>query len=128
MPTLWDAADNVTQVLFPGAHSDVGGGYPSANRESCLSDCTLLWMMSRLTEIGVRFAEPRPLALNPDPTGTAHKPWEHFPFNVPTAFEGERDFPAHVAIDPSVQKRMAAAAVVGEPGEAPEPYEPENLP
>ena len=28
VPTLWSAAPNVTQMVFPGAHADVGGGYP----------------------------------------------------------------------------------------------------
>ena len=28
-PTLWDDRDGVVQVLFPGAHADVGGGYPA---------------------------------------------------------------------------------------------------
>lgn len=128
MPTLWEEADNVTQVLFPGAHSDVGGGYPTTNRESGLSDGALLWMMERLSETGVRFAVPSPIAIHPDPAGTAHKPWKHVPFNIPNAFNGDRSFPAGSAVDPSVEKRMAAGKIIAEPGEAPEPYAPANLP
>ena len=28
VPTLWSAAPNVKKMVFPGAHADVGGGYP----------------------------------------------------------------------------------------------------
>lgn len=128
MPTLWDAAPNVTQVLFPGAHSDVGGGYTSTNNECGLSDGALQWMIARMRETGVRFFATPPLAIRPDPAGVAHKPWLHFPFNVPTLLVGEREFPTGIAVDASVQKRMAAGNVVAEPGEAPAPYHPTNLP
>jgi uncharacterized protein (DUF2235 family) len=128
VPTLWDAADNVTQVLFPGAHSDVGGGYPMTHNESGLSDGALVWMMHRLEEAGVRFADIPPIAIKPDAAGAAHKPWTHFPFNVPTVFVGKRSFPAGIRVDASVEKRMAAGNVIGEPGENPAPYEPDNLP
>jgi Uncharacterized alpha/beta hydrolase domain (DUF2235) len=40
-PTLWDDREGVVQVLFPGAHADVGGGYPLTNNESGLSDGAL---------------------------------------------------------------------------------------
>src|SRR5689334_3880114 len=48
VPTLWDADKRILQVLFPGAHADVGGGYPDENQESGLSDGALAWMISRL--------------------------------------------------------------------------------
>jgi uncharacterized protein (DUF2235 family) len=44
--TLWDPpkpAQNLEQVWFPGAHADVGGGYP----QQPLSDITLHWMQSQ---------------------------------------------------------------------------------
>ena len=41
VPTLWDADQRITQLLFVGAHADVGGGYPQSNEESALSDATL---------------------------------------------------------------------------------------
>ena len=128
IPTLWDTADNVTQLLFPGAHSDVGGGYPMINGESGLSDCALQWMMDRLSENGVRFAATLPIPVKPDPTGIAHKPWRHIPFNVPTVFVGRRTFPAGMTIDASIEKRRAAAGIIGEPGETPVRYQPSNLP
>ncbi len=129
-PTLWDAAGNVTQVIFPGAHSDVGGGYPMTDRQSGLSDIALQWMMDRLTEVGVSFVDkpPSPLVIEPDPAGTAHKPWTHRPFNVPTVFVGKRKFPSGITMHPSIAQRMASSAVVAEPGEAVGPYAPDNLP
>jgi len=45
-PTLWDPpkpAQHIEQVWFPGAHADVGGGYP----EQPLSDVALHWMQTR---------------------------------------------------------------------------------
>jgi uncharacterized protein (DUF2235 family) len=128
VPTLWDPAGHVTQVIFPGAHADVGGGYPISNGESGLSDCALVWMMQQLAETGVSFADTPPIPIKPDAAGIAHKPWMHFPFNVPTIFVGKRSFPAGMAVDASVQKRMAAGNVIGEPGEGPVPYAPDNLP
>lgn len=127
-PTLWDPAPNVTQVLFPGAHSDVGGGYPTANNESGLSDGALQWMIARLAEIGVRFNANPGIDIDPDAAGVAHKPWDKPPFNLPTVFKGEREFPAGMAMDPSIQARMAAGHVQAAPGEAPAPYDPDNLP
>jgi uncharacterized protein (DUF2235 family) len=128
VPTLWDTASHVTQVIFPGAHSDVGGGYPMSNGESGLSDGALQWMIERLAESGVSFLDTPPIPISPDANGIAHKPWSHFPFNVPTVFVGKRSFPATVTFHPSVQKRMSAGHVIGEPGEAPAPYAPDNFP
>ena len=51
-PTLWtkvkDSRD-VQQVWFPGAHSDVGGGY----RETGLSDGALKWMLDEAAACGL---------------------------------------------------------------------------
>ncbi|MCY4229139.1 MAG: DUF2235 domain-containing protein [Gammaproteobacteria bacterium] len=47
-PVLWDESrecdDRIEQVWFPGAHSDVGGGYPRHN----LSLVSLNWMISKV--------------------------------------------------------------------------------
>lgn len=69
IPTLWDKADHVEQVLFPGAHADVGGGYP----EHELSDIALGWMKEKLEQVGVLFDA---LNISPNPAGIAHKPWK----------------------------------------------------
>jgi hypothetical protein len=77
-PTLWEDDDRVTQVLFAGAHADVGGGYPA--KESGLSDCSLQWMMQALKEVGVAYTNPLPLRLGADPNGVSHSPWEDAAF------------------------------------------------
>jgi uncharacterized protein (DUF2235 family) len=82
MPTTWDyPASNVTQLLFAGSHSDVGGGYPQLNGESGLSDVALEWMIQQLKAVGVEFAEIVP-PFGPDALGTAHKPWKELPFSL----------------------------------------------
>lgn len=50
-PTLWTATEgrDVKQIWFPGAHSDVGGGY----REIGLSNGSLLWMLAEATGKGL---------------------------------------------------------------------------
>lgn len=127
-PTLWDPAPNVTQRLFPGAHGDVGGGYPEAHNESGLSDGALNWMMGNLAQIGMPFLPSLPCAITPNPEGTAHKPWEHPPWNLPGISLGPRSFPAGLPQDLSIAARMAAASVIAEPGESPMRYQPTNLP
>lgn len=74
-PTLWSGREGVVQVLFAGAHADVGGGYPTANRESALSDIALQWMIDELAARGVRFG-PVPNDVKPDPFAPAHEPWK----------------------------------------------------
>ena len=51
-PTLWTRTEgrDVKQVWFPGAHSDVGGGY----RETGLSDGALAWMVAEAEDKGWR--------------------------------------------------------------------------
>lgn len=127
-PTLWEPAERIEQVLFPGAHGDVGGGYPAANGESGLSDLALAWMLGRLSSVGVRFAAGAAEALHPDAAGVAHQPWAHAPWTLPGVILGPRGFPGDVAVDASVAARRAAGPVVAEPGTAPAPYAPGNLP
>lgn len=81
-PTLWDDDPRVTQLLFPGAHSDVGGGYPTEGGESGLSDGALQWMTERLTEQGVRFKDTPPMPVRPDALGPSHGPWDQLPWRV----------------------------------------------
>ncbi len=49
---LWGPQDSdIKQVWFPGAHSDIGGGYPEA--ESGLSKITLRWMIKEAVANGL---------------------------------------------------------------------------
>lgn len=72
-PTLWtdiEPGRNVKQIWFPGAHSDVGGGY----REKGLSDGALKWMITEAEETKLRF---KPSALDqilPSSKDTLHDP------------------------------------------------------
>jgi len=72
-PTLWltrDENQDVQQVWFAGAHSDVGGGYA----ETGLSDIALQWMIDRAKGVGLAFDEEAMKArpLRPDPKMGAH--------------------------------------------------------
>jgi len=126
-PTLWNPAENVHQVLFAGAHSDVGGGYTSQNKESGLSDIALIWMTDQLKALGLQFGSSDCPNTQPDPSGTSHKPWEHFPFN--DGLKALRKFNGKgLIVHESIQQRMHAGPVVQEPGEAAAVYHPLNLP
>lgn len=59
-PTLWKgpvaASQTLEQVWFTGAHSDVGGGEPSAGTgTTALSDITLAWMIGKASALGLQF-------------------------------------------------------------------------
>src|SRR4029077_4187512 len=72
-PRLSDHDDRIVQVLFTGAHADVGGAYPDS--ESGLSDGGLQWVVEELTKLGVAFAAKPGVVLKPDACGIAHAPW-----------------------------------------------------
>ncbi len=127
-PTLWEPREGVLQVLFPGAHGDVGGGYPSVNRESGLSDGALLWMADQLASVGVRFHVTWLGTIQPNDSGTAHQPWAKLPWTLPGVAIGPRSFPKTLAVAPAVPGRKVAGPVVAEPGTPPMPYDPSNLP
>ena len=72
-PALWEtdpgnAAQVVEQAWFPGAHSDVGGGYPDAG----LSDNAFLWMAEAAQRAGLALDEDVLKSLEPDPRGPIH--------------------------------------------------------
>lgn len=127
-PTLWDSAPTVTQLLFPGAHGDVGGGYPTANGESGLSDIALTWMIDRLGEVGVRFSPEQADPPNLNAAGTAHQPWRRLPWTLPGVSLGARRFPEGMREHSSIADRVAAGNVKADPSESPEPYTPTNRP
>ena len=120
-PTLWDARDGVVQVLFPGAHSDVGGGNPVA--ESGLSDGPLAWMAQQLATAGVLF-EALP-AGRTDAIPMQHQPW--FGGDVPYK-TGPRQFPPGLRLSERVLQRASAASAQLERGPTPAPaYRPRNI-
>ena len=120
-PTLWDPDPRVTQVLFVGSHSDVGGGYP----ECAQSDAALKWMTARLAQLGVRFSAAPTFVPRPDPKGPAHEQWRRPPWD--RLVHRPRVFPDGLALSQSLIDRLAAGDVVAEPGSAGCPYIPANL-
>jgi uncharacterized protein (DUF2235 family) len=124
-PTLWSGSPQATQVLFPGAHGDVGGGYPISGNESGISDCALAWMTEQLTALGVRFAATPTCRAAPDAAGIAHQPWAHFPWTF--GLRGPRSFPAGLVRTQCLLDRLAGGPVLGDPGGVLCPYAPVNL-
>ena len=69
-PTLWTGVGppRVRQIWFPGAHSDVGGGY----LEIGLSDGALEWMMDEAKTRGLKVLAGVKKQLNVDPLAVVH--------------------------------------------------------
>ncbi len=125
-PTLWQPREKVIQMLFSGAHADVGGGYPTTDHESELSDIALVWMIEKLKDVGVVFHADYAASLHPKATGVAHKPWSHLPFNL--APHNPRSFPKNMRLHDSVNARKNAGNVIAEPNTPAAPYQPTNIP
>ena len=125
--TKWADRKNVVQFLFPGAHADIGGGYPTKNKESGLSNGALLWMVDRLKELDVKFKE-QIKTLNPaDASGVAHQPWLYKPFKL-IAKLGYRNFSgADFKIHESVNLRKQLTEVKADPSLSNGKYAPKNL-
>jgi uncharacterized protein (DUF2235 family) len=107
-PTLWDCdPPRVTQCLFPGAHADVGGGYPQ--EESQLSEITLSWMIAQLNTVGVRFtASPAPS--EECATGPMHLPWTSPGFSLrpvaPREFPSYTEAPSRIPVAKELRSRL----------------------
>ncbi|MBS0315665.1 MAG: DUF2235 domain-containing protein [Proteobacteria bacterium] len=124
-PTLWDDAANVTQALFAGGHSDVGGGYA----EHGLSDVPLLWFVDRLQhpDVGLAFQRAPRTPVVPDACASAHREWLKPEWQALGA--APRAFRAGMLVNDAVRQRMNAAAVQPDPPPAAaEKYAPKNLP
>jgi len=122
-PTLWNKRDGVKQLLFPGAHADVGGGYPMAHGESKLSDGALKWMVDELQALEVRFAGEPAYDLATYPAGAAHQPWRGKPYET-----ARRSFPAESLGHCSLMVRASQPEVFPDPEASPEKYDPDHKP
>jgi hypothetical protein len=107
-PTLWEDDVRVTQVLFAGAHSDVGGGY----NECQLSDISYQWMANRLAALDLLFAQEPTYNPGPDFRGQSHRPWTHAPWSALGV--NPRTFPANIRVSKSVCDRVSAGPVPSE--------------
>jgi hypothetical protein len=124
-PTLWDADARIIQVLFPGEHADIGGGYPPTDNECGLSDFSLRWMMDKLTALHVIFADPLAAIPQPDARGVAHQPWLVPPWTLLP--RRPRRFPTGLGVAQSLVDRLAAGPVIAAPGQPAANYGPGNL-
>ena len=128
-PTLWTVSDppdpRITQVLFPGCHSDIGGGFVGPGVETGLSDCTLGWMMKQLSGRGVKFLDPLVYKPRPNPCATAHAAWlTGIWHDLP---QGPRIFPAGLYLSNEILSRAAGGMVVPDPTLVAAAYQPDNL-
>ena len=120
-PALWNPRTGIEQVLFPGAHSDVGGGYPAG--ETGLSDWALLWMETRLKRVGVTFSAQ--IGAAPTVRGLAHRPWLGTKYAT-----APRQFPAGLLLSRSNVDRVGSGLVPAEQRTGPAahlPYRPAHL-
>ena len=78
-PTFWAPRNGVMQQIFPGCHSDVGGGFPHRG----LSDSVLQWMLTQLQTAGL-ISDTTTLnpPLAPDALDVAQDDGAKFPFNL----------------------------------------------
>jgi uncharacterized protein (DUF2235 family) len=126
-PTLWDSDPRIVQALFPGCHSDVGGGFVGPGVESGLSDCTLKWMIEQLKSLGVTFLDPLTYVPQPNSRATSHATWltgvwRYLP-------QSPRGFPPPpgLYLSGEVIARATAGAVIPDPSLAACPYTPDSL-
>jgi uncharacterized protein (DUF2235 family) len=124
-PTLWDADPRIVQVLFPGAHSDVGGGYDTVGTDSGLSDCSLVWMTRELAALGVKFAAPARYLPTPQPLAVGHQPWLTSPWNVLP--RRPRVFPTGLCLAQCLIDRYHGDTAIGQSGMLVAAYRPGNL-
>jgi uncharacterized protein (DUF2235 family) len=127
-PTFWNGREGVTQVLFPGAHADVGGGYPE--KESGLSDIAADWMLRQLgnpATVGLHL-KPQPWGFKPDWFADSHEPWTQFPFSArPSGPRNPIPFPAEIDAHVSIAHRMGMDPKNGDPVEVVKKYVPTAL-
>ena len=98
-PTFWAARNQVVQQVFPGCHSDVGGGYPNAG----LSDAALQWMVANFATVGLKCDTKLVKGFKPDPLAPAQDDGAVFPFN--NTPRRARQFPETAAASQSITAR-----------------------
>ena len=113
-PTFWAKRAGVFQQVFPGCHSDVGGGFPNSG----LSDAALVWMLDQLGSVGLPCDRTK-LNLAPNPLATAEDDGATPPFNRTP--RRPRVFPDHVDVSDSLRARWNRPTEML-PSLAPSPY------
>lgn len=102
-PALNPARTKVFEVWFPGAHSDIGGGYDDSND---MAGVTFNWVdaIMKKNQITTRVTQ-----VYADATGIQHHPENVFPINVGGYYH--RKLPVNSVIDTTVFTRAANYAV-----------------
>lgn len=117
-PTFWAEREGIVQQIFPGGHSDVGGGYSQRG----LSDCALDWMIRQLNNVCPVFDASRPgVGLNPNAASAAHDDSRVFPFSATPS--RVRVFPRNAVPSETLRHRLHVA-VETLPGTNKPPYAP----
>jgi len=100
VPSPWNPRHGVTQLWFPGVHSDVGGGYPFKG----LADISFDWMLREAgtPEVGLRLEAVSGLA--PDPLADRHESADSLVWALRSA---PRDIPDDARLHPCVRERFA---------------------
>lgn len=100
-PLLWNGCrrwQSLKQVWFPGAHADVGGGYP----ETYLSDGALRWMAEEAQQCALKLSRWPQITGSPlGPDRVHHQLRGLFIANRATA---RRDLATHSSLPPTVFK------------------------
>lgn len=126
-PTLWRPRAGVEQVLFAGAHADVGGGYPAA--ESGLANIPLAWMRECLTGAGVHLKAPVPGQHEGEATAGSHQPWRDGLWAVqpraPRRFSPLQCVDVHPSV--GVRRRHDGIFRLYPDDAAPAPYDPPGI-
>lgn len=117
-PTFWTARDGVVQQIFPGCHSDVGGGFPNRG----LSDGALAWMLEQLQGVGLPFnAGALDPPLQPNAIAPAENDAAKFPFYLTP--RSARAFPKCAVPNDTLEKRRGKDVEML-PSVSPAPYQP----
>jgi len=117
-PTFWAERAGIVQEIFPGGHSDVGGGYSLHG----LSDCALDWMIGHLNKVRSVFDTKRlGPGFKPNAVAAAHDDSRIFPFTGMN--KRARAFPRIAAPSDPLKKRLHQA-VETLPGTNKPPYAP----
>jgi glutathione S-transferase len=117
-PTFWTTRAGIVQQVFPGCHSDVGGGYPNRG----LSDGALDWMLTQFQAVGLacdRALLNPPLGANP--LDVAQDDGATFPFVLTP--RSARAFPESAAASTPLNHRRGQLTEML-PTLSPAPYKP----
>jgi uncharacterized protein (DUF2235 family) len=119
-PTFWAERNQVIQHIFPGCHSDVGGGYPNAG----LSDAALKWMFDNLATVGLTCNSALVKGFAPNPLAPAQDDGAIFPFN--NTPRRARRFPEGAFVSQAIAARRGQAVEML-PSTATQPYQPRGV-